>query len=556
MIIYNYKKEFVGIEKKDLQALKLSSLAELQNEVADFADLFVKTPGYIHNFKHVHWLDFIASADAIDENRVIINVKGRNFKAMIDLQPLFLVDNPQKEAYGVVLTGLRELTKDEIERISSDLAQRSVEKPAVAAPAATIETKLSSDSEAALDVVNNSEDSSDEVLEEPLTLDFGQEEVEEKPTEPLTKPLKDEPLEISLSEVEENSITVDEPEENKYVDYHYDPGIAAKELGLPIDLVEEFIQDFIAQSLEFKPDLYEALNTGRIDNLRMLSHKLKGVAGNLRIEDAYDALITINTSDDIDLVKRTLDRFYNYILKKIAGEEVEIPTASATSPTAVSQTPQEEAPLETDLDIKTEEESESEDLLEVEEPVEFEEEKIDLLLDDEELPTVAEQKESSQESEDDVEKIDIDLDEEFELEKPIEAIEEPLESVSNEEESLEVELKDDSTTSFDSSDEMSQIVVDTKQAASRIGIDRQMYEELLKDYIDDMQEGIAQLQELLASRDDERTKQLALRLKGMSDNMHLEQIAKELEKFIKTEGANRDVLLKTIQAQINTIERV
>ena len=59
MLIYNYKKEFLGIDENDLTALGLSNLADLRAEAADFADLFVKTPGFIHNFKHVHWIDYI-----------------------------------------------------------------------------------------------------------------------------------------------------------------------------------------------------------------------------------------------------------------------------------------------------------------------------------------------------------------------------------------------------------------------------------------------------------------------------------------------------------------
>ena len=58
MLIYNFQKEFIGIDKSSLEALGLSTLSELQEQVEDFADLFVKTPGHIHNFKHVHYLRF------------------------------------------------------------------------------------------------------------------------------------------------------------------------------------------------------------------------------------------------------------------------------------------------------------------------------------------------------------------------------------------------------------------------------------------------------------------------------------------------------------------
>jgi len=59
MLIYNFQKEFLGIDAKDLQELGYHDLSSLRSEVTDFADLFVKTPGYIHNFQHVHWIDFI-----------------------------------------------------------------------------------------------------------------------------------------------------------------------------------------------------------------------------------------------------------------------------------------------------------------------------------------------------------------------------------------------------------------------------------------------------------------------------------------------------------------
>ena len=74
MLIYNYKKEFLGIDEADLEALGLNNLEELRSESADFADLFVKTPGHIHNFKHVHWIDYVTNKDGA-EAKVIIHIK-------------------------------------------------------------------------------------------------------------------------------------------------------------------------------------------------------------------------------------------------------------------------------------------------------------------------------------------------------------------------------------------------------------------------------------------------------------------------------------------------
>lgn len=564
MVIYNHKKEFVGIEEKDLRALKLASLAELQSEAADFADLFVKTPGHIHNFKHVHWLDFIGSADSIDENRVIISVKGRNFKATIELHTIFLVDEPAKEAYGVIFNNMRELTKEESERISGDLIQRDVPRAVEPEPAAP-------ELEEEFEEENNEVFSSQEMIEdpyaakdeEPLTLDLETPAFEEEEQEEKIEPSVEEaPLEISLEEEEspaEESVYVSE-EEDRFIDYHYDPELAAKELGLPSDLVEEFIQDFIAQAHEFKPDLYEALDAGRMDNLRMLSHKLKGVAANLRIEDAHDALVTINTSDDVDLVKRTLDRFYNFILKKLAGEEVEVVNTAQPQAAAEEQTQPEETAAE---------------------------DAITLDLDDEailEAPSEKEVKEEAQQSSEDEEKIELDLDEDL--------FGEPLQSTSSasqqqEEEKLELNLQDEDddeallelTLAEDEDNETleeeepaelikenedkreeryetKQIQIDKGHIARELGIDVEAYDELLGDYVSDMHGGLVQLEEAIKSGDDESAKKLALRLKGMSDNMHLSDISEELERFIKDDTANKVALVKKIIIQIDSIKGI
>ena len=551
MIIYNHKKEFVGISEKDLKALKLSNLAELQNEVADFADLFVKTPGYIHNFKHVHWIDFIKSADSIDENRVIISVKGRNYKAVIDLQKLYLVDDPQQEAYGIVLNALRELTKEENERISGDLAQRGVLKSAE--PISFEQKESASGVETSLEP---------EIEEEPLSLDFEEETKKEALQEeaPIELALDEE---VSLPPHEELSAVEEEEEEDKFRDYRFDPELAAKELGLPTDLVEEFIQDFIAQAREFKPELYEALDTGRIDDLRMLSHKLKGVAANLRIEDAYDALVTINTSDDISLVKRTLDRFYNVIIKKLAGEEVlTAPQAPITPTTAESSV--EEAPVALDLEEEVTLQAPSEEEIaneEAAEPQQEEEEKIDLGFDEDLFNETPASKPPVEEEE----KLEIEEEEPITLSLE-EETEEPLEltlddeeneaaqsdtNVAQSQEEETLELMDEEEA------EIPPIVLDKERIASELGIDVEVYEDLLDDYVSDMHLGLQQLEEMLSGGDDPNSVQkLALRLKGMSDNMHLHTIAKEFEEFIQNDDADKVPLLKKIKTQIDSIERV
>jgi len=152
-----------------------------------------------------------------------------------------------------------------------------------------------------------------------------QENVQEVPAVEDVYDTSDIKLDIDLEEEPLESVTPSSKVHKKEKfnnGYIYNPEVASKELGLPLDLIEEFIQDFIAQAGDFKPELYASLNDGDIDNVKTLSHKLKGVAANLRIEDAFEVLALINATPDIAVIQTNLDLFYK-IIAKLAGEEID-----------------------------------------------------------------------------------------------------------------------------------------------------------------------------------------------------------------------------------------
>jgi len=304
MLIYNFQKEFLGIDEKDLHTLGYKDLTELRSEVTDFADLFVKTPGFIHNFQHVHWIDFIACADSTEENKVIISANSKTYKAVVTITNAYLVDNPSQKAYLVHLNNLRALTTQENENISEDITQR----PVTVTPAPIKEEKVVVPD--AYDMPLSVEEDFDQML------DVGDLNIEEEPKQqkapkkPYVAPKKESQPKV------QKEISEEEPKST----YVFDPRIASKELGLPLDLIEEFIQDFIDQANDFKNGLYTSLDNGDIDNVKILSHKLKGVAANLRIEDAHEVLSIINAASDVEIIKTNLDDFYN-IIAKLAGEE-------------------------------------------------------------------------------------------------------------------------------------------------------------------------------------------------------------------------------------------
>ncbi len=483
MLIYNFQKEFLGIDEKDLHTLGYKDLAALRAEVTDFADLFVKTPGYIHNFQHVHWIDFIACAESNEESKVIINANAKSYRAVISISNAYLVDNPNQKAYLISLNNLRALTNDEYEHISADIAQK---------PAPTLK-----------------QTSSQTITPEtPLVVDA----YDEEPLEETNIPQMDEMLDVgdlSFDVEEESAIPTPEiptqvmpnPEaeklENALSAYTYDPHIASKELGLPLDLIEEFIQDFIDQANDFKEGLYKALHNGDIDNVKILSHKLKGVAANLRIEDAYEVLSVINAATDADAIKINLDAFYK-IITKLSRKDIN---------------PEPEIK---DTDVP---------------------DKIDIpeLVDDDFLNI-------------DDEKLDISLDEP-------ENTEEPLELSLNESEDVQegLELKVDEDQDEDKSEdedatELNAQEYSKKKIANEIGIDFATFTELFKDFVEEAHTLFDKMNAALDDDNNDSLKIQVLKFKGMCDNMRMHTFADELEVLMHSDDK------ESIREAINKID--
>lgn len=535
MLIYNFQKEFLGIDEKDLRAIGFKDLAELRTEVSDFADLFVKTPGYIHNFKHVHWIDFITCAESNEESKVIINVNNKNYRATLQITTIFLVDSPSSKAYSIHLGNLRELTAKESENISGDITPRTAPEPLQAKPIfnspdhsenfvepeeintitpdpyeAPLEIDMNEEEDLPLDVDMDIQDNSiqqesiDDDYVAPLDIDLDVSDnfmespqiQEEVPQEAPTVEQVQEPIPTTKTKI------VTEPFDNGYT---YDPHIASEELGLPIELIEEFIQDFIEQAKEFKDGLYKATQENDLDNLKILSHKLKGVAANLRIEDALEVLTTINTSSDFQIIRENLDTLYK-IIAKLSHEdvitEVEVPDEDI----------QEEVTSSTNDDLYSD-------------PLEINDEdvpdKIDLLeLEDD---TFEEKENLSDDADDSVDLLDIDED-------------------------LELAFKDDLK---DNSDEISvEPVVNysKEKTANAIGLDVQSFNELFEDYLSDAKSFIISIREAIQNQDFSTCKNNALKLKGMSDNMKIDDLTQDLEILINSQ--DKDELTKTI----NTID--
>jgi len=539
MLIYNYQKEFLGIDEKDLRTLGFQDLASLRTEVTDFADLFVKTPGYIHNFKHVHWIDFITCAESNEESKVIINVNNKNFKCVVHITSAFLVDNPSSKAYLVTLNNLRELSHKESENIAGDIIERQVPQTTAAvkpifntpefqddfneaeqeqelktpleaeAPTLTVdpyETPLEIDIDEPTEAL--SVDTYDELVEEnDLSLDIDlDDDFDESPLEVTfeeTEEIEELPVAISTTTTE----TVTENFENGYI---YDPSVASEELGLPLDLIEEFIQDFIEQAKEFKDELYEALNENDLDKLKILSHKLKGVAANLRIEDALESLTIVNTSSDTNIIRENLDTLYK-IISKLAGEELSVEREVETKQVVEVQTEDEDEDDLLSLDFK-----DSEPEIDIEEDEEEDDLYSDPIeIDDSQVPQKIEIAELADDT-------FIQEDEEIEIDFSDELLD--IDTALELEDELTLEVEEDLLEPEQN--------YSKETVANEIGLDKESFNELFIDYIEEAKSINSIIKDALTNSDLALCRSEAIKLKGMSDNMRITSFSSELEILI------------------------
>lgn len=458
MLIYSFEKEFIGINEEYLKIFGFSDLAALQAEHKDFADFFVKQPGYIHNFQHVHWIDFIDCAESVEESKVMINIHAKSFTANIAITTIYLTQSPSSKSFVIKFNNLRQLSGDTGDKVLIDIPQEEppvhVEKEvrtqpkveAIIRPEVLTPKKVVIPREIITPKVEEKVQSYEEVV--PVA---------------IVEPDYDIPLEVDMETEKEIEVTPQEisiPQD----DYVFDPKIASNELGLPVDLIEEFIEDFIAQAREFQPKIYTALENGDIETVAMLSHKLKGVAGNLRIENAYDKLCIMNDSKDITVLKNNIEYFY-HIVAKLAGEEVKM-----AAPVAI----EEEKPLPI-IEVDRQEEHQ-----EIDAPVEI------VLDDDDDFILEFKDKEDA------TELIPLDIEIEEEIEKDV------------------------------------VVAYSKTVAASEIGLDIETFNELLEDYTQAAFALLKDMEEALDIDDIAKCRKKALLLKNMSDSMYIKDLTSDL----------------------------
>ncbi len=628
MLIYDHNKQFIGIDDEDLKQLGFATAATLFEHCSDFADLFVKRPGYIHNFKNFAWIDFVLHAEA-EDSKAIIHTPKQNFSCTLAIKPFHLAEAVGQSAYAIYLQSLKALSDEQNAQIAHDISahptpMKSVEPitpPSDSAPDAPdlilpdfesmpaqelsepdpfdvpIEPSLQEESETPpealkLDVgdIYSNDDIAPKLAEEPT--DFQEKPIEVD--EPKTPEATATPKRSNLPDIpmlgDKLSTADHQYIENLQVDkeYRYDPQVAADELGLPVDLIEEFIGDFIQQAHDFHDPLFDASNANDMDNIKTLSHKLKGVAANLRIEDAFEVLSIVNTSHDIDEISANLKYFY-HLLAKLEGKEssLDLPSSEESEPLPSPAEPEislqneivEEAqeepsapePVLSDEDIPIVEQAPVEDQITVEESPAISETQTD--ADDEIYPLetpdtdefdIPQQPPVVEESSDadalfelktvDDEPMLIVETEDNEPEvstQPIQHTEEALDVVGEE---IDDVSSDNSSDQPDVASTLPSLEFDVQKTADDLGLSVEIIDILVQDFKSEAGNQASAIQEAIGAFEPLQWQLLAKDLKGISDNLRLNAISYELQVLSSTNDAQQaKSAFDTLQQLINQL---
>jgi hypothetical protein len=89
---------------------------------------------------------------------------------------------------------------------------------------------------------------------------------------------------------------------------------AANDLSLPIDLIEEFVRDFIEQAHVETEKMLKAYEEGDLDKIQKIGHLLKGASSNLRINPLSDTLYKIQFCEDPSNLEEYIKDYWGHFL--------------------------------------------------------------------------------------------------------------------------------------------------------------------------------------------------------------------------------------------------
>ncbi len=100
----------------------------------------------------------------------------------------------------------------------------------------------------------------------------------------------------------------------KSIHFDFQMEQAASDLELPVELIEEFVNDFITQSHTETKKMLRAYEEGDLDAIQKIGHLLKGTSSNLRINPLSDTLYEIQFCEDSSKLEALIKNYWGHFL--------------------------------------------------------------------------------------------------------------------------------------------------------------------------------------------------------------------------------------------------
>ncbi len=88
MILYDHHKKILAISDQTLEMLGYQSIEKFRQEIFDVAQLFVKRPGYLHEFRSFHWIDYILTNTTVTHRAILRTKTGKEIETFVNVNQL------------------------------------------------------------------------------------------------------------------------------------------------------------------------------------------------------------------------------------------------------------------------------------------------------------------------------------------------------------------------------------------------------------------------------------------------------------------------------------
>jgi len=88
VILYDHHKKILAISDQTLEMLGYQSIEKFRQEIYDIAQLFVKRPGYLHEFRSFHWIDYVLTNTTVTHRAILRTKTGKEIETFVNVNQL------------------------------------------------------------------------------------------------------------------------------------------------------------------------------------------------------------------------------------------------------------------------------------------------------------------------------------------------------------------------------------------------------------------------------------------------------------------------------------